>query len=52
MREFIFEGLRPRAGGALLKLLLKGVSGQHMAENHVVLACRVVEPDDVAERSC
>ena len=28
------------------------VTGQHVGTDHTVLACRVVEPDDVTERSC
>lgn len=36
----------------LLDRLGLAVTGQHVAADHTVLACRVVEPDDVAERSC
>ncbi len=36
----------------LLDRLGLAVSGQLVAEDHTVLACRVVEPKEVAERSC
>jgi transposase len=35
----------------LLDRLGLTVTGQHVTEDHTVLACRVLEPDDVTERS-
>ncbi|MEP6853096.1 MAG: ISL3 family transposase [bacterium] len=39
-------------GFCLLDRLGLTVTGQYVAEDHTVLACRVVEPDDVTERDC
>ena len=36
----------------LLDRLGLTVTGQHVADDHTVLACRVAEPDDPVERDC